>query len=66
MKSIISKIKNKDLFGHVIQLNFNQKGSSHRTVIGGLLSLIIYSFMGFYILLSFNKLIFNLDDKNST
>ena len=39
-------------FGHIIQLNFNQKGSSHKTVIGGSLSLLIYTFMGFFILIN--------------
>ena len=49
-KKLKSFIRKSDLFGHVIQLNFNQQGSSHQTVIGGYVSILIYAFMGFYIL----------------
>ena len=63
MKSFIKGI---DLFGHIIQLNFNQKGSSHKTTIGGAFSFLIYAFMSFYIIINVQKLIFNLDDKNTT
>ena len=66
MKRFKNSIKSKDLFGHIIQLNFNQKGSSHKTVIGGSLSLLIYTFMGFFILIHVQKLAFNLEDRNST
>jgi hypothetical protein len=66
MKLFRNIIKKHDLFGHVIQLNFNQNGSSHKTIVGGCFSTIIYTFMIFYILVSFNKLVNNGDNKNST
>ena len=66
MNFLTSFIKNKDLFGHIISLNFNGKGSSHRTFIGGSTSILIYCFMGFLIYLNVSKLLFNGDDKNTT
>ena len=66
MKNIKTAIKKQDLFGHVINLNFNQKGDSHKTIIGGLASILVKIIMAIYIYLSFEKLIFKLDDKNST
>ena len=65
-KKFSTFITNKDLFGHIIQLNFNQKGSSHKTVIGGFLSILICAFMSFIIWINFEKWLFNLDDKNTT
>ena len=44
-----NSIKKRDLFGHIIQLNFDRQGSSHNTVIGGATSIIIYTFMAFFI-----------------
>jgi hypothetical protein len=66
MNQISSFVKKRDLFGHIIQLNFNQKGSSHNTVIGGATSIIIKAFMAFFIWVNLEKLVFNLDDKNTS
>ena len=35
-------VKDQDLFGHPVSLNFNQNGSHHRTCCGGCLSILIY------------------------
>ena len=35
-------IKDCDLFGHRVQLNFNKNGRSHNTMIGGCTSIIFY------------------------
>ena len=44
-------IKDRDMFGHAVKLNFNQKGDTHNTVIGGvgsiLLNLVIYGFSAY-------------------
>jgi len=53
-----------DLFGHVINLNFNRQGSSHKTLIGGIASILIKIFMAIYIGLKLNKLINRLDPNN--
>ena len=34
-------LKKMDIFGHVVQLNFNAHHKSHNTIIGGLISIII-------------------------
>ena len=34
-------IKNEDMFGHQIVLNFNKDGDSHKTLIGGIGSLVV-------------------------
>ena len=64
--SIKTFIKSQDLFGHIIHLNFDQDGIEHQTLIGGIASFFIRVFMLIYVLLLFQKLIFNLDDKNVT
>ena len=40
-KFIRNLIKNRDLFGHSVEFNFNQKDSTHKTLIGGLFSIFI-------------------------
>ena len=41
-RTLKSGIKGIDLFGHPITLKFNQHGDIHRTICGGLLSLIFF------------------------
>jgi len=43
-------ISSHDLLGHKIQLNFNKKGSTHKTLIGGILSILIKILMVIYTL----------------
>ena len=38
---INNKIREQDMFGHSVVLNFNKDGESHKTVIGGLGSLLV-------------------------
>ena len=38
-----------DMFGHPTELNFNNKGSTHNTVIGGFFSIFIRAFLVFYV-----------------
>ena len=59
-------VRSHDLFGHVIHLNFNNMGDSHKTVIGGIGSLFVKTIMAIFIYISFEKLIMSSDDKNST
>ena len=44
-------IKDYDMFGHSVVLNFNQKGEQHKTFIGGivsiLLNILIYGYGGY-------------------
>ena len=66
MNFLTSSIRTKDLFGHSIALNFNRRGSSHKTFIGGSFSILIYAFMIFLFWINIEKLVFSLDDKNTT
>jgi len=49
------------MFGHVINLNFNRKGSSHNTIIGGIISILIKITIAIYVYLMLKKLILNED-----
>ena len=49
--------KEKDMFGHVVNLNFNNRGYSHNTLIGGSISVIIKLFMTCYIVIILKKMI---------
>ena len=60
------KLKDQDLFGHEIKLSFNSKGSEHKTMIGGCISLLIKAFFLFYMASLIYKLVLHLDDKITT
>ena len=64
-KQIMKKITSCDLFGHLINLNFNnnKSGDSYKTCIGGLVSLFVKSFMSIFIIYNFKKLLLYEDDK---
>jgi hypothetical protein len=55
--------KDQDLFGHQLELNFNQDGSKHKTVVGGIFSLILKMFMVAYVFRVWNKLWFYKEDR---
>jgi hypothetical protein len=50
-------IRGHDMFGHIINLNFNRSGQSHNTFIGGFVSMFIKISMSIYVFLNFKKLI---------
>lgn len=54
------------MFGHPILMNFERKGDSHQTLIGGVFSVLIKLFMTFYVVLCFKALIFKEKDNNFT
>ena len=59
-----SAIAEHDMFGHVVNLNFDQRGDSHKTICGGSGSICIKVFLTFYIYLNVTKLIFKENDTN--
>ena len=59
-------VKSYDMFGHVVNLNFDKQGPSHKTVFGGSISLFIKIVIYIYVIFNFKKLIFGEADKNST
>ena len=56
-------LKDQDLFGHTIELNFNQDGSKHKTIVGGLFSILLKMFMFAYIYRVWTKLLFYKEDR---
>ena len=42
MKSLKKFIRNQDIFGEKVSLNFEKKGSTFKTSLGGFLTLIFY------------------------
>ena len=56
-------IKGFDQFGHVITLNFNRNGNSHKTSIGGFFSIFIQIFVTFYVASCFWVMFMKLGDK---
>jgi len=60
------KIKDMDMFGHTINLNFNKEGDTHNTLLGGCFSFLIRITMGIYIFVNVRKMIFFEDNANFT
>ena len=59
-RSPVSKeyVKSHDLFGHKIELDFNSEGNVHKTLFGGIFSILaIKIIMTLYVFLLFKKLI---------
>ena len=52
-----------DGFGHVVQLNFNRNGASHKTAIGGVFSIFINLAVYYYVFTRFKILILREGDK---
>ena len=59
-------IKSQDMFGHVVNLNFNKNGTEHTTFIGGFISGMVKIVIGFYVFLLFRRTIFYLDNNISS
>lgn len=66
MKKVTNYIEGLDFFGMPVLLTFNNKGSEHKTVIGGCLSIIIRLIMLVYMGILFQRMYFKLDNKNET
>ena len=49
-------LKSIDLFGHPIELNFNKKGSRHKTVVGGFVSVFVKMALLAYVLIIFLRM----------
>ena len=63
---LIKCIKRRDKFGHPTQFQFNNEGSYHNTVFGGLVSITIILFMIGYVSILIKNWIGMHDDFNST
>ena len=56
-KSIMKKMRDQDLFGHQVSLNFNKRGPRHKTYIGGFFSLFVKGIIYFYVILTLKEMI---------
>mmetsp|Transcript_41069 Transcript_41069/g.62447 ORF Transcript_41069/g.62447 Transcript_41069/m.62447 type:complete len:103 (-) Transcript_41069:1838-2146(-) len=65
-RNVSASIKHFDMFGYTIALNFNQKGESHKTILGGIVSLIVHTIIFIYIYIHLKKMILKEDNKNYT
>lgn len=63
---IFEWVKENDLFGHVVNLNFDKSGSHHKTLYGGLYSIFIRIFLAYYLYLNLSKIYTHKDDNNVT
>ena len=63
---MLKLIKSHDLFGHSVHLQFNQKGNTHNTVIGGIFSVFIKLVVLLYTAILFKKLIEMEGDTNGS
>lgn len=60
-------IENNDLFGHQLNLNLNRVGGSHKTIFGGIISIIFKLVVSYYIFNRISTLTTEgAGDKNST
>ena len=65
MKKFAKKVSEFDIFGHVINLNFQREGESHKTAIGGFFSFFIKLAMTLYVFFNLKKMILHEDDTNN-
>tara|TARA_B110000285_G_C15064504_1_gene584341 strand:- start:1138 stop:1374 length:237 start_codon:yes stop_codon:yes gene_type:complete len=66
LKQQYKGLKQHDLFGHVIQMNFNKKGPQHKTTFGGIVSITIKIFIRVYVILTLKSLLFLEENTNTT
>ena len=55
-------VKSHDMFGHIVQLNFNKSGSYHKTLIGGFFSLVIKIVCLLFIIVRGRTILIHSDD----
>ena len=63
LKNIQNYIQKQDWFGYKIRLNFNEGGSTNKTVLGGIVSILIKLFILGYIILVVKKMILHEEDR---
>ena len=61
-KSLKEFLRNRDIFGHQVMLNFNRKGESHNTEFGGFVSVICKTIYLMYFIYLMKKMVSYGDD----
>ena len=64
--SVAGFIREKDMFGHTITFNFDRKGDTHNTIVGGSFSIFIRLFLILYTGICFKRLIWQERDSLNT
>jgi hypothetical protein len=62
MGKLKEKIKDQDYFAHVITMNFDKQGDTHKTFAGGLVSCFLNIMMCIYIFMTFRTWIMKLNN----
>ena len=62
-KSFQNALRQQDIFGHPISLNFNRKGDHHKTLVGGFISIWIKILYFSYMIFLLSQLFLYEDDK---
>ena len=62
-QKIVNQLNSQDIFGYIVQLNFNRNGNIHTTILGGVISIILKCLYIFYLYILFDKLLTFDDDK---
>ena len=58
-------IKNFDIFGYKVNINFDKKSEVHRTIVGGIISILLGIFYIIYFGLLLNKMITHGEDNDT-
>ena len=64
--TLTKRIKGYDQYGHQVKLQFNDKGDAHKTLLGGLISIIVQVVLAAYFVSLLVKMGTYGDDKNLT
>ena len=56
-------IKNRDIFGHKVQFNFNQRETSYKTIAGGIFSIFFKILFTFFAVFQLSEMLFYNDDR---
>jgi hypothetical protein len=66
MKVFKEKLTDQDYFGHVVNMNFDNKGDTHKTLVGGIISCFLKILLGIYIFMLFRKWYLKLNNTQFT
>ena len=56
-------VKDRDIFGHKVRFNFNQKAAAHKTIVGGLFSVMFKVLYAWYFSFLIREMVFHRDDR---
>ena len=57
LKFLKDKLREQDLYGHPVELNFNKKGKEHKTLVGGLFSIFVLVVYYMFVYMNLKKML---------